>query len=107
MPDETPQEQPQELRKTERYYVNKRIDSIEVMMAAGFQDLHTVIKESNAQTMAMFKECQKNCKNEVKEVKLKADDLELKVDSLTGYKNRAIGAMGIILVLLGIWKGVT
>ena len=104
MPDDTPQEQPQELRKTERYYVNKRIDSIEVTMAAGFHDLHTAIKESNAQTMAMFRECQKNCKNEVTEVKSKADDLELKVDSLTEYKTRAISAVGIILLLLSIWK---
>lgn len=104
MSDDPPQESSQELRKTERYYVNKRVDSIETTMSAGFQDihesiknLHEAIKDSNAQTMNMFKECQKNCKNEVAAVKVD-------VQSLTGYKNRAIGAVGIILILLSIWR---
>lgn len=89
---------------TERYYVNKRVDALEAVMSDSFRELQAAIsdlkgdiKDNKTQIHAVLLECQKTCNGEIKE-------LRVDVNGLKGYKNRAVGAVGVMLLLLGMWK---
>lgn len=94
----------EDIDRTAQDYLNRRVDSMETNMQIGFDRILDAMKENNARTLDSFKTCQKNCKDNIQELKENEIALENKVSSLNLYKNRAIGAAGIIAFFLGIWK---
>lgn len=104
MPDDTSVKYSKPLDSTAQYYLNRRIDSLEENMNRAFDNLQVAIHElaedlqaNNTQINAVFSGCQENCNAEAKV-------LRRDIDSLIGYRNRAIGVVGVIVLLLGLAK---
>lgn len=103
MPADASTKDPNNFETSEKY-INKRIDTLEENMNRAFDDLQAAVRDlkedmrgNNTQINAILTKCQENCKGEVK-------TLRIDVDGLIGYRNRAIGAVGLILLMLGLMK---
>lgn len=73
---------------TALYYINRRIDSLEVSL-----------KEDNTEIKALLKDHLDNCNVRMKSVTIRIGKLE-------GFKNKALGAVVLFLFLIGIWQGI-
>lgn len=71
---------------TALYYINRRIDSLEASL-----------KEDNTEIKTLLKEHLGHCD-------VRMESVTIHIGKLEGFKNKSLGAIALILVLLGIWQ---
>ncbi len=83
--------------KVERYYINKRIDTLEVYLKEVYSEIREDLKADTSEIKEMLKAHLGHCNEDMERANIRLRRLE-------SFKNKAVGAVALFLALVTLWQ---